>query len=395
MKYVCTHNSAGTSQSGLVVSARTTKPPTCSSTILTLQRKNAALTNDLEECLGILRDARAFTDEVEMMLAAVPEFLFSMQQHMQSLMLLQHGVFLGNATVIFQLWHRDREALLHAFEQQARDAYESYQCKNRRLVEQHEMELEETHSEWQRTLDSTQKEMAELTRRLKLAEEDEGLKVKHMLLKKAAAVIERKRCGGCNKETQTSYGVTAVACQTTDVYRRSAAVQTTEGDLSWHQEPIRPKEEAEEKEPEPFVIPPVAFPAEAPLKSPTPREEWRKERQRDAMELETLRLEFRNVQMDFAHEREAAMTARSNCALLEETIQLHLQEITFLRDALDQIEAFVFLSPTKSSSSGGVTALERLALMGNDGLNRSPQVLPPVVDTSLHGESVFKNKQIT
>ncbi|EKG06321.1 hypothetical protein TCSYLVIO_002579 [Trypanosoma cruzi] len=394
MKYVCTHGSAGTSQSGVAVSTRTTKPPTCSSTILTLQRKNAALTNDLEECLGIFRDARAFTDELEKKVAAVPEFLFSMQQHMQSLMLLQHGVFLGNATVLFQLWHRDREALLDAFERQANDAYESYQCKNRRLVEQHEAELEEAHGEWQRALESTQKEIVELKRRLKLAEVDEGLKVKHMLLKKAAAVIERKCCGGCNKETQTSHSVTTAACQTADVYRRSAAVQTTEEELPWHQESRRPKEEAEEKEPVPLVVPPVAFPAEAPLKSPAPREERRKERQCGAMELDTLRLELRNVQMDYAHEREAAMTARSNCTFLEETLQSQLQEITFLRDALDHIEAFVFFPPTKYSSSGGVTALERLALMGNEGLNSSPQVLPPVVDTPPYGESVFKNKQI-
>ncbi|RNE96424.1 hypothetical protein TraAM80_09804 [Trypanosoma rangeli] len=271
MKYLCSHSFLHASQDSIAASTRA-RTPTCSATILTLQCANAALTRDLEQCLDILRCARAFTDEVEKVVTAIPVFVASMQQHMQALMLLQHGVFLENATVLFQLWHRDHDSLLDAFEREAHDAHESYRCKVEGIVEQHEAELKEVHGGWRGKLDATRAELMELTRRLQSAEEYEKREARHTLLKRAAAVIERNRRGRRNNTTQTSQDTSAVACQTTDVYRRPVAVQTTEEEHQWHAESKKSKNDEEEREPKPRVSVPVALFADTPSVN-TPREE--------------------------------------------------------------------------------------------------------------------------
>ncbi|RNF13600.1 uncharacterized protein Tco025E_06148 [Trypanosoma conorhini] len=390
MKYVCSHGSPRASQNGVATSTRAATP-TCSATILALQRANAALTQDLEQCLDILRGARAFTDEVERVIAAVPVFAAFMQRRMQALMLLQHGVFLENTAVLFQLWHKDREAMLDAFGREAHRAYDSYQCKVEGIVEQHEAELEEVQSEWRATLETVQEEVAELTRRLQSAEEDEKREAGHALLKKAAALIERKRRGGCHRATQTSQGASAVACQTTDVYRRPVAVQTIEEESQWRAEPKRADEE-EEKEPEPLAAAPMTFPAGDPGMSAAPREDLRQQAKHDAVEIDMLRRELQQCRMAYAHEQEAAVTARANCAVLEDTLHAQVQENSFLRDALDRIEAGVFPPPAPLASYDSVTLLERLALVGNAGRNPSPQVNTAALDTPLCEASVAPAK---
>ncbi|ESL08046.1 hypothetical protein TRSC58_04259 [Trypanosoma rangeli SC58] len=390
MKYLCGHSFLHASQDNVAASTRA-KAPSCSATIVTLQSANAALTRDLEQCLDILRGARAFTDEVEKVVTAVPAFVASMQRHMQALMLLQHGVFLENATVLFRLWHRDRDALLEAFERGAHDAHESYRCEVESIVEQHEAELKEVHGEWRGMLEATRAELVELTRRLQSAEEYEQKEARHTLLKKAAAVIERNQRGGCNSSTQTSQDTSAVACQTADVYRRSVAVQTTEEEHQWRVESKRSEKDEEERGPEPHVSVPVAFLAEAPSMN-TPREERGQQGEHNALELDVLRLELQQLCRDYAHEREATVTARANCAVLEDTLRAQFQEVTFLRDALDRIESGVFSSPVPLASFDSNTLLERLALVGEAGLNPSPRVCGAVGDTRLREGSLVSFK---
>ncbi|KEG05864.1 hypothetical protein DQ04_17751010, partial [Trypanosoma grayi] len=354
MRYSCHHGSPWAGRDGAAVVVATAGA-TCSTTILALERANASLTRDLEQCLEILRDARAYTDEVERVLAAVPAFALALQRHLQGMMLLQHGVFLENAAAQFRVWRNDREALLAAFEEEAQDAYVAYRCQVDDLVEQHENEVEEVHSEWRRTLEEMQAEAARLTQRISSVDEDaKEREARYALLKKAAGVIEQKRGsgGGRSRATQVMPVSVAVGCQTADVYMRTIAVQTMDDDLEQQQQeqrarsiptsPLLPSEpetieniqqhkqvvveEENEPEPEPFSEVPVAFPGETPQESSVLRVAL-EQRKLDEMELRRLRLELQQLQEECTQEREAALTARVKCSVLESMLRKQSQEV--------------------------------------------------------------------
>lgn len=303
-----------------------------------LQRANEALTKDLEECLDILCDARAFTDEVEKVLLTIPTFVEFMKRQLQGLMLLQHGVFLESAAAMFCAWHEDRESLIGAFSREARDACEDYQRNVENLVERHEAEVEELRIDWRREQESMRAEMAALTQQFELSRESEAMenKVKDALLKRAAALIEQRGRRSCDKSSRASLAVVATACQTENVCCRSAASQTP-GRLSRAAESANSSQCGVVKQ----------------------------ERTNDTVVTDAFRREVPRLQSGRVQERTAAMGACPECSLLEERLQEQSREIAFLRSALERVEMGVF-SPSEVTvqSLKKPTPLQQLAAAG-------------------------------
>ncbi|ORC89807.1 uncharacterized protein TM35_000113410 [Trypanosoma theileri] len=397
MDWMCLHDRP------VVVRDGSTRP-TCASTILALQAQQESLRAELAASRKLLAGAGH-------VLAGFPQLAAAHHRGLQRLLLLLHGVALETAAALLRAWGCDREALLDAHEQAvlaaAAEMYDAWQ-----------------HAQWAE--EEAEAQIREAERGIEVPRRVMEEKDQVGLLKKAAAVLERRWQMGKDASTNTvnvkntiSTGTQAdvvkmavVACQTVDTRSRTAAVQTTEELVSLqHHQPTRKnpsvtsderkewgekQEEMEEIEPEPLTSVPLAFPAELSnetilpnkdSKPQQPKQEIQIQNCYDVVRLKELELEVQRLRLECKNEREMALATRLKYSVLENKLQEQSKEIVFLRSALNRIESSVFSSSTEVLPLNDTTPLEELALAGDSAFDyRSHALLPSLSYTNEAGE---------